>query len=182
MNVKWVQKFDFSEAPLPFKSQGINFTTTKESSKIVVEKQNIVTKGMISPSSRSNLSNSNLSNQAFPPLGGEGTPKLSQGFPVGGDTTPKSTQVTTSTPPGAEKMETTPASDTGEPSTPSKVINVSIQVSVWFSLFHLKYWLLSSSFRPFQRRHICTVHVYLMKLSNWTPKFRYVLHFSFLQS
>lgn len=70
--------FDNSEAPLPFKSQGINFTTTKESSKIVVEKQDIVTSKLISPSSRSNLSNSNLSNQAFPSEGGEGTLKSYQ--------------------------------------------------------------------------------------------------------
>ncbi|XP_061179684.1 protein HIRA-like [Saccostrea echinata] len=116
------------EAPLPFKSQGINFTSRKETSKIVVEKQNIVTtKGMISPTSRSNLSNSNFSNQTtspvLPPPGGEGTPK-SQPPPLGGDTTPKPTQDTS---PGAEKMDTAQPSESAPPVTPSKVINVSIQ-------------------------------------------------------
>lgn len=118
--------FDNSEAPLPFKSQGINFTTTKESSKIVVEKQDIVTSKLISPSSRSNLSNSNLSNQAFPSEGGEGTLKSYQASQAGGDVTPKSNQGTAPTTPGVEKMD---ASPNDPPSTPNKVINVSIQVS-----------------------------------------------------
>lgn len=118
-----------SEAPLPFKSQGINFTTTKESSKIVVEKQDIVTSKMISPSSRSNMSNSNLSNQAFPSVGGEGTPKSSQAPQAGGDVTPKSNQGTAPTTPGVEKMDASPTVENEPPSTPNKVINVSIQVS-----------------------------------------------------
>lgn len=121
--------FDNSEAPLPFKSQGINFTTTKESSKIVVEKQDIVTSKMISPSSRSNLSNSNLSNLAFPSEGGEGTFKSSQPPQAGGDVTPKSNQGAAPTTPGVEKMDASPTAENDPPSTPNKVINVSIQVS-----------------------------------------------------
>lgn len=121
--------FDNSEAPLPFKSQGINFTTTKESSKIVVEKQDIVTSKMISPSSRSNLSNSNLSNLAFPSEGGEGTLKSSQPPQAGGDVTPKSNQGAAPTTPGVEKMDASPTAENDPPSTPNKVINVSIQVS-----------------------------------------------------
>lgn len=115
------------EAPLPFKSQGINFTTTKESSKIVVEKQDIVTSKMISPSSRSNLSNSNLSNLAFPSEGGEGTLKSSQPPQAGGDVTPKSNQGAAPTTPGVEKMDASPTAENDPPSTPNKVINVSIQ-------------------------------------------------------
>lgn len=118
--------FENREAPLPFKSQGINFTTTKASSKIVVEKQDIVTSKMVSPSSRSNMSSSNLSNQAFPSMGGEGTPKSSQ---AGGDVTPKSNQGAAPTTPGVEKMDATPTAENDPPSTPNKVINVSIQVS-----------------------------------------------------
>lgn len=121
--------FDNSEAPLPFKSQGINFTTTKESSKIVVEKQDIVTSKMISPSSRSNLSNSNLSNLAFPSEGGEGTFKSSQPPQAGGDVTPKSNQGAAPTTPGVEKMDASPTAENDPPSMPNKVINVSIQVS-----------------------------------------------------
>lgn len=118
--------FENREAPLPFKSQGINFTTTKASSKIVVEKQDIVTSKMVSPSSRSNMSSSNLSNQAFPSVGGEGTPKSSQ---AGGDVTPKSNQGAAPTTPGVEKMDASPTAENDPPSTPNKVINVSIQVS-----------------------------------------------------
>uniref|UniRef100_K1PS44 Protein HIRA n=1 Tax=Magallana gigas TaxID=29159 RepID=K1PS44_MAGGI len=115
------------EAPLPFKSQGINFTTTKASSKIVVEKQDIVTSKMVSPSSRSNMSSSNLSNQAFPSVGGEGTPKSSQAPQAGGDVTPKSNQGAAPTTPGVEKIDASPTAENDPPSTPNKVINVSIQ-------------------------------------------------------
>lgn len=121
--------FENREAPLPFKSQGINFTTTKASSKIVVEKQDIVTSKMVSPSSRSNMSSSNLSNQAFPSVGGEGTPKSSQALQAGEDVTPKSNQAAAPTTPGVEKMDASPTAENDPPSTPNKVINVSIQVS-----------------------------------------------------
>lgn len=121
--INW--SFENREAPLPFKSQGINFTTTKASSKIVVEKQDIVTSKMVSPSSRSNMSSSNLSNQAFPSLGGEGTPKSSQAPQAGGDVTPKSNQGAAPTTPGVEKMDASPTAENDPPSTPNKVINVS---------------------------------------------------------
>lgn len=88
-----------------------------------------MTSKMISPSSRSNMSNSNLSNQAFPSVGGEGTPKSSQAPQAGGDVTPKSNQGTAPTTPGVEKMDASPTVENEPPSTPNKVINVSIQVS-----------------------------------------------------
>ncbi|KAL5017440.1 hypothetical protein ScPMuIL_007029 [Solemya velum] len=54
------------EAPIPFSSKNIQFTSSKESSKIVIEKQDRVTHpGFSSPSSRSGVSNS----MSSPPQG-----------------------------------------------------------------------------------------------------------------
>ena len=120
----------FREAPLPFscKSSGIQFTSTKDVSKIVVEKQDIVTKpGLTSPSSRGSLSHSLSSpTQGLgpPPSGNESTPKASQ----------NSSQERKESPPGEVKSQkdTSSPKDVKPASEGSNtVINVSIQVRIF---------------------------------------------------
>ncbi|KAK3084278.1 hypothetical protein FSP39_010934 [Pinctada imbricata] len=119
------------EAPLPFtcKSGGIQFTSTKEVSKIVVEKQNIITKpGLASPSSRSSLSQSFTSpTTGNQPPNKESTPSPTQGnLPPNKESTPKSQHSPSLQDKDLDKSKKESPQEQ-KPSSETRVMNVSIQ-------------------------------------------------------